>query len=70
MLNLKLKSFALSLGIFFFSYPLFSSPLSHLIKMPEPQTHYFEITTTVDLSNVTYKKPFLDLKMATWTPLS
>ena len=68
MLNLKLKSFALSLGIFFFSYPLFSSPLSHLIKMPEPQTHYFEITTTVDLSNVTYKKPFLDLKMATWTP--
>jgi len=68
MLNLLLKSFVRALFIFFFSYPLFSSPLSHVIKMPEPQTHYFEITTTVDLSNVTYKKPFLDLKMATWTP--
>jgi len=68
MLNLKLKSFVLSLGIFFFSYPLFSSPVSHLIKMPEPQTHYFEITTTVDLSNVSYKKPFVDFKMAAWTP--
>ena len=68
MLNLKLKSFVLSLGIFFFSYPLFSSPLSHVIKMPEPQTHYFEITTTVDLSNTSYKKPFVDLKMAAWTP--
>ena len=68
MKNLKLKSFVLSLGIFFFSYPLLSTPLSHLIKMPEPQTHYFEITTTVDLSNVSYKKPFIDLKMAAWTP--
>jgi predicted metalloprotease with PDZ domain len=36
--------------------------------MPEPQTHYFEVTTTVDLSNVSYKKPFIDLKMASWTP--
>ena len=68
MLNLKLKSFVLSLGIFFFSYSLLASPLSHLIKMPEPQTHYFEITTTVDLSNVSYKKSFVDFKMAAWTP--
>ncbi len=68
MLNLKLKSFMLSLGIFFFSYSLLASPLSHLIKMPEPQTHYFEITTTVDLSNVSYKKLFVDFKMAAWTP--
>ena len=68
MLNLKLKSFMLSLGIFFFSYSLLASPLSHLIKMPEPQTHYFEITTTVDLSNVSYKKSFVDFKMAAWTP--
>ena len=68
MLNLKLKSFVLSLGIFFFSYSLLASPLSHLIKMPEPQTHYFEITTTVDLSNVSYKKLFVDFKMAAWTP--
>ena len=64
----KLKSFVLSLGVFFFSYPLLSSPISHLIKMPEPQTHYFEIITTVDLSNVTYKKSFVDLKMVAWTP--
>jgi len=68
MQNLKLKSFALTLGIFFFSYPLFSSPLSHVIKMPEPQTHYFEITSTVDLSNTPYKKSFVDFKMAAWTP--
>ena len=68
MLNLKLKSFVLSLGIFFFSYSLLASPLSHLIKMPEPQTHYFEITTSVDLSNSSYKKPFVDFKMAAWTP--
>ena len=68
MQNLKLKSFVLLLGIFLFSYPLFSSPLSHVIKMPEPHTHYFEITTTVDLSNTSYKKPFVDLKMAAWTP--
>ena len=68
MLNLKLKSIVLSMGIFFFSYPLMASPLSHLIKMPEPQTHYFEITTTVDLSNLSYKKSFVDFKMAAWTP--
>ncbi len=64
----KLKSFVLALGVFFFTYPLLSSPISHLIKMPDPQTHYFEITTTVDLSNTSYKKPFVDLKMAAWTP--
>jgi predicted metalloprotease with PDZ domain len=68
MLNNKLKSFVLSLSIFFFSYSLFASPLSHLIKMPEPQTHYFEITTSVDLSNLSYKKSFVDFKMAAWTP--
>lgn len=68
MLNLKLKSIVLSMGIFFFSYPLMASPLTHLIKMPEPQTHYFEITTTVDLSNLSYKKSFVDFKMAAWTP--
>jgi len=68
MQNFKLKSFVLSLGVLFFSYPLLSSPISHLIKMPEPQTHYFEITTTIDLSNITYKKSFVDLKMAAWTP--
>ena len=68
MLHLKLKSILLSWGIFFCSYPLLSSPISHLIKMPEPQTHYFEITTTVDLSTVSYKKPYIDLKMAAWTP--
>lgn len=45
-----------------------ASPLNHLIKMPEPQTHYFEITTTVDLSNLSYKKSFVDFKMAAWTP--
>ena len=68
MQNSKLNSFVLLLGIFFFSFPLFSSPLSHVIKMPEPQTHYFEITTTVDLSHTPYKKPFVDFKMAAWTP--
>ncbi len=66
--NLKLKSFVLAMGICLFAYPLFATPLSHLIKMPEPHTHYFEITTTVDLSNVPYRKPHIDLKMATWTP--
>ena len=68
MQNSKLNSFVLLLGIFFFSFPLFSSPLSHVINMPEPQTHYFEITTTVDLSHTPYKKPFVDFKMAAWTP--
>jgi predicted metalloprotease with PDZ domain len=68
VLHLKLKSFALFLGIFSLGFPLFSAPISHSIKMPEPQTHYFEITTTVDLSNVSYTKPFVDLKMAAWTP--
>jgi predicted metalloprotease with PDZ domain len=68
MLNIKLKSFVLSLSFFFFSYSLIASPLSHLIKMPEPQTHYFEITTSVDLSNLSYKKSFVDFKMAAWTP--
>lgn len=68
MIRTHLRSLLLTLSSILIFYPLFSLPLSHLIKMPEPQTHYFEVTTTVDLSNVPYKKPFIDLKMASWTP--
>lgn len=68
MFKSQLRSIMITLSIFFFSNSLFSVPLSHLIKMPEPQTHYFEITTTIDLSNLSYKKSFIDLKMAAWTP--
>ena len=34
--------------------------------MPFPQSHYFDVTTTLDVS--LEKGKFIDLKMAAWTP--
>ena len=64
----KLKSF-LVISFLFFSISFSAvAKLSHKIEMPEPHTHYFEITTRIDLKGEDYKKPYLDLKMAAWTP--
>lgn len=38
--------------------------ISYELSMPEPHTHYFEVTISVK----GWDKPSADLKMATWTP--
>lgn len=53
----------------FLSFSLFSaSRISHKIAMPEPHTHYFEVTTRVNLTKEMIAKSYVDFKMAAWTP--
>ncbi|MFL0161921.1 peptidase M61 [Aquirufa sp. 1-SAACH-A3] len=42
--------------------------LRHEISMPSPHTHYFQVKTSVDLSQRHWNKPYVDFKMAAWTP--
>lgn len=66
--SLSLKSI-LTISIIFFMISAFASArTSHQVSMPEPHTHYFEVTTRIDLKGEAYKKNYIDLKMAAWTP--
>ncbi len=57
----------LGLGLLLFlSLHLQAAPIKHLIQMPNPQSHYFDVTTSLDVSKE--KSPYIDLKMAAWTP--
>ena len=60
-----LKKFAF-ISLFFLGFELSAAPIKHLIQMSNPQSHYFEVTTTLDVSKETAK--YIDLKMAAWTP--
>jgi predicted metalloprotease with PDZ domain len=59
------KKFAI-LSLLFIGFELAAAPIKHLIQMPNPQSHYFEVTTTLDVRKESGK--FIDLKMAAWTP--
>lgn len=54
------------LGLLFLGFNLSAAPIKHLIQMPIPHSHYFEVTTTLDVSKEHGK--FIDLKMAAWNP--
>mgnify|MGYP000518788105 CR=1 FL=1 len=54
------------LGLLFLGFHLSAAPIKHRIQMPFPQSHYFDVTTTLDVS--LEKGKFIDLKMAAWTP--
>lgn len=58
----------LSFLVFLSTHTLFSAPIRHLISMPEPHTHYFEVSTSVDISPQMLKQNYVELKMAAWTP--
>ncbi len=62
---MNLKKLGL-LGLLFLGFNLAAAPIKHLIQMPHPQSHYFDVTTTLDVSKE--KSPYIDLKMAAWTP--
>ncbi|MHA8049727.1 M61 family metallopeptidase [Aquirufa sp. ROCK-SH2] len=66
--HFRLKSFLLISILFLSISSLTFGGISHQVAMPEPHTHYFEVTTRVDLKSEVYKKSYLDLKMAAWTP--
>lgn len=64
----RLKSF-LMISILFSSISIFASArISHQVAMPEPHTHYFEVNTRIDFKGNMYKKMYVDVKMAAWTP--
>ena len=50
------------------SLPSFAQGIVHQIAMPAPQTHYFDVTTTIDISKLKSNKGYVDFKMAAWTP--
>ncbi|MEY2895244.1 MAG: hypothetical protein RIS42_963 [Bacteroidota bacterium] len=54
------------LGLLFLGFHLSAAPIKHVIQMPNPQSHYFDVTTSLDVSKE--KGGFIDLKMAAWTP--
>ena len=54
------------LGLLFLGFNLSAAPIKHLIQMPIPHSHYFEVTTTLDVSKEHAK--YIDLKMAAWNP--
>ncbi len=45
-----------------------SPAIRHEISMASPHTHYFQVKTTVDLSQAHWNKSYIDFKMAAWTP--
>jgi len=59
-----IRKSAFFLLLFGFSLPLFSMEINYTLKMPQPSTHYFEISLKV--SGVKSKQT--TLKMASWTP--
>jgi predicted metalloprotease with PDZ domain len=45
-----------------------AAPIRHSLRMDAPHTHYFDVTTEVEISASAQKKKFVDFKMAAWTP--
>jgi len=64
---MKLK-FSLFYLAIIFSLKISAQGISHQLEMPAPQTHYFDVTTTVDLAKIKNNKSYVDFKMAAWTP--
>lgn len=58
------RKFALLFFILLLSAPVFSMEIRYSLRMPQPSTHYFEISLRVS----DCKGPVQTLKMATWTP--
>ncbi len=52
----------------FFSILLSAAPIRHSLRMEAPHTHYFDVTTEVDIQTSAIKKKYVDFKMAAWTP--
>jgi predicted metalloprotease with PDZ domain len=48
--------------------PLKNFSMTYQLSMPHPNTHYFEVKITLDLSEKTKSADFIDFKMAAWTP--
>lgn len=51
-----------------FTFILAAAPIRHSLRMEAPHTHYFDVTTEVDISASAQKKKYVDFKMAAWTP--
>lgn len=51
-----------------FSLKISAQGIFHQVEMPAPQTHYFDVTTTVDIAKIKNNKSYVDFKMAAWTP--
>lgn len=66
-IQMNIKYLGIFLGIFASTFS-FAQAISHQLAMPAPQTHYFDVTTTVDLSKLKTNKGYVDFKMAAWTP--
>lgn len=64
---MKLQFSALLLFVFI-SVTGVAQSISHQIGMPAPQTHYFDVTTSIDVSKLKSNKGYVDFKMAAWTP--
>jgi predicted metalloprotease with PDZ domain len=56
------------LAAFLFSLKTLGQGIIHQLGMPSPQTHYFDVTTTIDLSKLKSNKGFVEFKMPAWTP--
>ncbi len=56
------------LFLLIFSNLIFAAPIRHKLRMDAPHTHYFDVTTEVDISAEAQKKKYVDFKMAAWTP--
>jgi len=51
------------------SFGVESQILTHQLSMSQPQSHYFEVSTSLDISKLkNHNKSFVDFKMAAWTP--
>ncbi len=47
---------------------LIGQGIVHQLAMPSPQTHYFDVTTTIDIARLKTNKSYVDFKMPAWTP--
>ncbi len=69
-------TFLLFLFILILSNTLFAKPkesikepeMIYQLSMPEPNSHYFEVKISLEISEKLKSKDFVDFKMATWTP--
>lgn len=68
MNKLFLRHFICLFFPLFFSFLLAAAPVRHSLRMDAPHTHYFDVTTEVDVPTSAQKKKYLDFKMAAWTP--
>ncbi|MEY3854661.1 MAG: hypothetical protein RIS68_675 [Bacteroidota bacterium] len=68
MNKLFLRHFICLFFPLFFSFLIAAAPVRHSLRMDAPHTHYFDVTTEVDIPASAQKKKYLDFKMAAWTP--